>query len=116
MTRQNLLKAMKRVKANKGAAGIDAMAIDQTVEYLKHHWPRIRAGVLAGTYRPSPVRRVAIPKPGGGARALGIPTAVDRLIQQAPQHLATKNAPEGAFGGSLLASFFGLRRARAFAA
>jgi RNA-directed DNA polymerase len=74
---------MKRVKANKGAAGIDAMDIDQTVEYLKHHWPRIRAGLLAGTYRPSPVRRVAIPKPGGGAWALGIPTAVDRLIQQA---------------------------------
>ena len=83
LTRQNLLKAMKRVKANKGAAGIDGMDIDQTAEYLKHHWPRIRTELLAGTYRPSPVRRVAIPKPDGGERELGIPTVVDRLIQQA---------------------------------
>lgn len=83
LARQNLLKAMKRVKANKGAAGVDGMDIDQTVEYLKHHWPRIRAELLAGTYRPSPVRRVAIPKPDGGERELGIPTVVDRLIQQA---------------------------------
>ena len=83
LTRQNLLKAMKRVKANKGAAGIDGMDIDQTAEYLKHHWPRIRSELLAGTYRPSPVRRVAIPKPDGGERELGIPTVVDRLIQQA---------------------------------
>ena len=83
LARQNLLKAMKRVKANKGAAGVDGMDIDQTVEYLKHHWPRIRSELLAGTYRPSPVRRVAIPKPDGGERELGIPTVVDRLIQQA---------------------------------
>ena len=83
LTRQNLLKAMKRVKANKGAAGIDGMDIDQTVEYLKHHWSRIRSELLAGTYRPSPVRRVVIPKPDGGERELGIPTVVDRLIQQA---------------------------------
>ena len=83
LARQNLLKAMKRVKANKGAAGVDGMDIDQTVEYLKHLWPRIRAELLAGTYRPSPVRRVAIPKPDGGERELGIPTVVDRLIQQA---------------------------------
>jgi RNA-directed DNA polymerase len=83
LARQNLLKAMKRVKANKGAAGIDGMDIDQTAEYLKHHWPRIRSELLAGTYRPSPVRRVAIPKPDGGERELGIPTVVDRLIQQA---------------------------------
>lgn len=83
LARQNLLKAMKRVKANKGAAGIDGMDIDQTAEYLKHHWSRIRSELLAGTYRPSPVRRVAIPKPDGGERELGIPTVVDRLIQQA---------------------------------
>ena len=83
LTRQNLLKAMKRVKANKGAAGIDGMDIVQTAEYLKLHWPRIRSELLAGTYRPSPVRRVAIPKPDGGERELGIPTVVDRLIQQA---------------------------------
>lgn len=73
LARQNLLKAMKRVKTNKGAAGIDGMGIDQTAEYLKHHWSRIRSELLAGTYRPSPVRRVAIPKPDGGERELGIP-------------------------------------------
>ena len=83
LARQNLLKAMKRVKANKGAAGIDGMDIAQTAEYLKHHWPRIRSELLTGTYWPSPVRRVAIPKPDGGERELGIPTVVDRLIQQA---------------------------------
>ena len=83
LARQNLLKAMKRVRANKGAPGIDGMDIGQTTEYLKHHWPRIRAELLAGTYRPSAVRRVTIPKPGGGERELGIPTVVDRLIQQA---------------------------------
>ena len=83
LTRQNLLKAMKRVKANKGAAGIDGMDIDQTVEYLKHHWSRIRSELLAGTYQPSPVRRVATPKPNGGELELGILTVVDRLIHQA---------------------------------
>jgi len=74
---------MKRVKANKGVAGIDGMDIDQSVEYLKLHWKEIRLKLLAGTYRPSPVRRVTIPKPDGGERELGIPTVVDRLIQQA---------------------------------
>ena len=83
LARENLLRAMKRVKANKGVAGIDGMDIDQSVEYLKLHWEEIRFKLLAGTYRPSPVRRVMIPKTGGGERELGIPTVVDRLIQQA---------------------------------
>jgi RNA-directed DNA polymerase len=83
LARENLLRAMKRVKANKGVPGIDGMDIDQPIEYLKLHWEEIRSKLLAGTYRPSPVRRVTIPKPGGGERELGIPTVVDRLIQQA---------------------------------
>jgi len=83
LTRENLVKAFKRVRANKGAAGVDGMDIDQTAEHLKIHWPGIRAELLAGTYRPSPVRRVMLPKPEGGERELGIPSVTDRVIQQA---------------------------------
>ena len=75
--------AWKRVKANKGSAGVDGRTVQQTGEDLKTQWPDIRRGLLDGSYRPSPVRRVGIPKPGGGTRELGIPTVVDRLIQQA---------------------------------
>jgi group II intron reverse transcriptase/maturase len=71
------------VKANRGSAGVDGLSIRETVAYLKTHWPRIRAELLSGSYRPQPVRRVQIPKPGGGTRELGIPTVTDRLIQQA---------------------------------
>ncbi|MFW8567000.1 group II intron reverse transcriptase/maturase [Orrella sp. 11846] len=83
LTRENLLTAMKRVRANKGAAGVDGLDIDQTAQHLVKAWPSIRQALLAGTYRPSPVRRVLIPKPDGGQRELGIPTVTDRLIQQA---------------------------------
>jgi RNA-directed DNA polymerase len=83
LARENLLLAMKRVRANKGAAGVDGLDIDQTAALLKTHWPAIRDSLLKGTYRPHPVRRVMIPKPGGGERELGIPTVTDRLIQQA---------------------------------
>jgi RNA-directed DNA polymerase len=83
MARENLLAAWKRVKANKGSAGVDARTVQETQEYLKTAWPDIRASVLDGSYRPAPVRRVGIAKPGGGIRELGIPTVVDRLIQQA---------------------------------
>lgn len=83
LARDNMKHAWKRVKANKGAAGVDGMDIAQTGHYLKTAWPEIREQLRAGTYRPSPVRRVGIPKPGGGERELGIPTVVDRLIQQA---------------------------------
>lgn len=83
LTRENLLVAWKRVKANKGSAGVDGRTVQDTGEYLKVAWPTIRAGLLDGSYRPWPVRRVSIPKSGGGRRELGIPTVVDRLIQQA---------------------------------
>lgn len=76
-------RAWKRVKANKGAAGVDGLDIAQTGQHLKHAWPSIREHLLEGTYRPLPVRRVGIPKPDGGERELGIPTVTDRLIQQA---------------------------------
>jgi RNA-directed DNA polymerase len=82
-TRENLQRALKRVRANKGAAGVDGLDIDQTARQLITKWPAIRKQLLTGTYRPSPVRRVLIPKPGGGERELGIPTVTDRLIQQA---------------------------------
>jgi len=82
-TRENLQRALKRVRANKGAAGVDGLDIDQTARHLSTKWPVIREQLLAGTYRPSPVRRVLIPKPDGGERELGIPTVTDRLIQQA---------------------------------
>lgn len=83
LTRENLQRAFKRVRANKGAAGVDGLDIDQTARKLVTEWPRIREQLLRGTYRPSPVRRVTIPKPDGGRRELGIPTVTDRLIQQA---------------------------------
>lgn len=76
-------RAWKRVKANKGAAGIDGLDIAQTGQHLKHTWPLIRQQLMEGTYRPMPVRRVGIPKPDGSERELGIPTVTDRLIQQA---------------------------------
>ena len=83
LTRENMNQALKRVKANKGAAGVDRLDITQTIEHLRTHWAQIRQQLLQGTYRPSPVRRVTIPKPDGGQRELGIPTVTDRLIQQA---------------------------------
>jgi RNA-directed DNA polymerase len=83
LTRENLQQALKRVRANKGAAGVDGLDIDRTVRHLVTAWPAIRESLLRGTYRPSPVRRVTIPKPDGGERELGIPTVTDRLIQQA---------------------------------
>jgi RNA-directed DNA polymerase len=81
--RDNLRKALAQVKRNKGAAGIDGMSLGALVPYLKEHWPTIRAQLLDGTYKPQPVRRVEIPKASGGTRPLGIPTVLDRFIQQA---------------------------------
>ncbi|MGY4365665.1 RNA-directed DNA polymerase [Bradyrhizobium sp. LB1.3] len=81
--RENLKEALARVKRNKGAAGIDGMSVDELPTYLKEHWPTIRAQLLEGTYKPQPVRRVEIPKASGGTRPLGIPTVLDRFIQQA---------------------------------
>ncbi|RPJ83947.1 MAG: group II intron reverse transcriptase/maturase, partial [Acidobacteria bacterium] len=81
--RGNCKQALKRVKANKGSAGVDGMTVQQLPEYLKQHWPAVREQLLSGTYVPQPVRRVEIPKPDGGVRKLGIPTVLDRFIQQA---------------------------------
>jgi RNA-directed DNA polymerase len=83
LSRPNMLKAWERVKANKGAPGIDNMSVDDFLAYAREHWDAIRASLLAGTYQPLPVKRVEIPKPTGGTRPLGIPIVLDRLIQQA---------------------------------
>ena len=83
LARGNMQRAWKRVKASKGAAGVDGLDINRTKEHLKHAWPTIRQQLMGGTYRPMPVRRVGIPKPDGSERELGIPTVTDRLIQQA---------------------------------
>jgi len=80
--RGNLKAALRRVKANKGSAGVDGMTVNQLGDYLKQHWPAIRGQLLNGTYEPQPVRRVEIPKPDGGVRKLGIPTTLDRFVQQ----------------------------------
>ena len=83
VARDNMARALYRVESNKGAAGIDGMTIESLRPFLKDYWPEIREQLLNGTYQPNPVRRVEIPKPDGGTRLLGIPTVVDRLIQQA---------------------------------
>ena len=80
--RANALAALKRVRRNKGGPGVDGMTVDELPAYLAAHWEGIREQLLAGTYRPQPVRRHDIPKPGGGTRTLGIPTVLDRFIQQ----------------------------------
>src|SRR5260370_5603971 len=81
--RENLKKALAQVERTKGAAGVDGMSGDDVSAYLKEQWPTIRAQLLDGTYKPQPVRRVEIPKASGGVRLLGIPTVLDRFIQQA---------------------------------
>lgn len=83
LDRETMRAAYHRVVANRGAPGVDGMTVDALKEYLVAHWPRLKEELLAGRYRPQPVRRVEIPKPGGGTRTLGIPRVVDRLIQQA---------------------------------
>jgi RNA-directed DNA polymerase len=81
--RDNCKAALARVKANKGSAGVDGISVQQLPAYLRQHWPAIREQLLTGTYTPQPVKRVTIPKPDGGVRKLGIPTVLDRFIQQA---------------------------------
>lgn len=83
LERANLQRALKQVRRNKGAPGIDGMTVDELPDYLRHHWPEIRAQLEAGQYRPQPVKRVEIPKPDGNTRPLGIPSVLDRFIQQA---------------------------------
>jgi RNA-directed DNA polymerase len=100
--RDNLKGALRRIKANKGSAGIDRMTVDQLDDYLKEHWLVIREQLLNGTYEPKPVRRVEIPKPDGGVRKLGIPTVLDRLIQQAVMQVLQRRwdrtFSEGSYG------------------
>jgi RNA-directed DNA polymerase len=81
--RGNLKEALRQVKANKGSSGVDGMTVVALSDYLRQHWPAIRERLLSGTYEPQPVRRMEIPKPDGGVRKLGIPTVLDRFIQQA---------------------------------
>lgn len=89
LTRENLQTARKRVESNQGAAGIDGMEVQELSGFLKEHWLEVREALESGKYRPSPVRRVEIPKPDGGVRQLGIPTVLDRLIQQAIAQVLT---------------------------
>ncbi len=89
--RENCKQALARVKANKGSPGVDGMTVQQLPEYLKQHWPAIREQLLSGTYKPQPVKRVEIPKPDGGVRKLGIPTVLDRFIQQAVMQVLQRN-------------------------
>ncbi len=104
----NVLKAWKRVKSNKGAPGSDGMALEDFPAYAREHWPAIRQSLLDGTYRPQPVRRVVIPKPGGrGERMLGVPCVVDRVIQQAILQVLTP-----IFDPGFSASSFGSRPQR----
>src|SRR5215216_5222576 len=82
--RKNMWLALKQVERNKGAAGVDQMTVEQLRAYLREHWLRMKEELLAGSYQPQPVLKVEIPKPGGkGMRMLGIPTVIDRLLQQA---------------------------------
>ena len=88
--RENCKRALKRVKANKGSAGVDDMTVQELPRFLQQHWPAIREQLLSGTYKPQPVKRVEIPKPDGGVRKLGIPTVLDRFIQQAVMQVLQK--------------------------
>jgi RNA-directed DNA polymerase len=87
--RQNLYAALERVEANGGAPGIDGMTVKELRPYRKRHWLEVRASLDAEKYQPQPVRRVELPKPDGGARLLGIPTVLDRFLQQAVAQILT---------------------------
>ncbi|WSJ92023.1 reverse transcriptase domain-containing protein [Streptomyces sp. NBC_01320] len=82
-SKENLLAALRRVEANRGAPGVDGMTTDELRPWIAQNWPKVWAELDAGTYKPAPVRRVTIPKPNGGERMLGVPRVLDRLIQQA---------------------------------
>lgn len=107
VTDENVSRALRRVRANKGSPGIDGMTVEELPRFLKTHWPALRVKLLAGTYEPAPVRRHTIPKRGGGQRALGIPTVLDRLIQQAILHVL-----EPIFDPTFSESSYGFRPGR----
>jgi len=104
---ENLGRALRRVEANRGAPGVDGMTTGEVRPWLHEHWASVRKALDAGTYQPSPVRRVVIPKPGGGERLLGVPTCLDRLIQQAIAQVLTPVFDPGFSGSS-----FGFRPGR----
>ena len=105
--RDNLRKALAQVRRNKGAAGVDGMSVEALSAHLKDHWPTIRARLLDGSYEPQPVRRVEIPKPRGGVRPLGVPTVLDRFIQQAALQVLQAH-----WDGTFSASSYGFRPGR----
>jgi RNA-directed DNA polymerase len=105
--RGNMTAAYRRVKANKGASGVDGMEVEELLPHLREHWPRIKKELLDGRYKPNPVRAVEIPKPDGGVRKLGIPTVVDRLIGQAMYQVL-----EPVFDPGFSGSSYGFRRGR----
>ena len=105
--RENLWQALKRVKRNGGSPGIDGMTVDELPGYLKQHWLEIREQLLSGTYQPQPVRRVEIPKPDGGVRKLGVPTVLDRMIQQAVMQFL-----QGSWDNTFSESSYGFRPGR----
>jgi RNA-directed DNA polymerase len=107
LERNNLVRAFKQVRRNKGAPGIDGMTVDELPAFLKKHWPMIRDRLIDGTYRPHPVKRVEIPKPDGRKRKLGIPTVLDRLIQQAIAQIVQQDCDGGFHDNS-----YGFRRGR----
>jgi len=103
----NLIAALRKVERNGGSPGIDGMTVEELRDYLRVHWPEIKGELLRGTYKPKPVKRVEIPKPGGGTRCLGIPTALDRFIQQAILQIL-----QGQWDGSFSDHSFGFRPGR----
>lgn len=105
--RENMVKAYRRVMENKGTSGVDGMSLEELMPYLRKNWRQIKEAMLEGRYRPQPVLRVKIPKSGGGMRELGIPTLVDRLIQQALHQVLSP-----LFDGSFSESSYGFRPAR----
>jgi len=107
LARDNLWRAWKRVKANRGAPGIDGVRLEDFSAYARNHWPDVREQIEQGRYAPQPVRRVAIPKPDGGERLLGVPTILDRVIQQAIAQVLTP-----IFEPTFSASSFGFRPGR----
>ena len=107
LERDNLKRAYEQVVANKGSHGIDNMTVDQLKPYLKGNWEQIRSQLLEGTYKPKAVRRVEIPKPDGGVRLLGVPTVLDRMIQQAIAQILN-----GVFDHTFSDSSYGFRKGR----
>jgi len=110
LERGNMMRAFERVLRNKGAPGVDGMTVGELKPYLKAHWPEIREQLRAGRYEPMPVRKVEIPKPGGGKRALGIPSVLDRLIQQALHQILSP-----LFEGTFSTHSYGFRPGRSAA-